>query len=278
MFLEEEVVKDDIIDLTDVDFEETPSSEEDITDVETTETQTSEAEVKTEQQGLTKEQVLEFMNAQGMKYNGESVKIENFDDLVSTYQKGLNYDKVKAKADADKENDDVLSYITEKAQSMGISAKEYIQKVKNYEAEQTKAQIEEDVQNMVNNGVPEEVARRVANVEARMKDLDRREAELTKEKEEAQAQKNKDKEYEDFLKEYPDVKADEIPAEVFENAKTMGLKSAYAQYENKLLKQQIKQMEQNKNNASSSVVSATSNGSNTEQESKDAFFMGFDSV
>lgn len=278
MFLEEEVVKDDIIDLTDVDFEETPSSEEDITDVETTETQTSEAEVKTEQQGLTKEQVLEFMNNQGLKYNGESVKIENFDDLVSTYQKGLNYDKVKAKADADKDNDDVLRYITGKAQSMGISAKEYIKRVKDYEAEQAKAVIEKDVQEMMNNNVPEEVARRVANVEARMKDLDTREAQLTKEKEEAQAQKNKDKEYEDFLKEYPEVKAEDIPGEVFENAKTMGLRSAYAQYENKLLKQQIKQMEQNKNNAASSVVSATSNGSNTEQESKDAFFMGFDSV
>ncbi len=272
MFLNEE----DFIELDESDFVDTPTTEEEANEVETPAEQTSEAEVKTE--GLTKEQVLEFMNAQGMKYNGESVKIENFDDLVSTYQKGLNYDKVKAKADADKENDDVLSYITEKAQSMGISAKEYIQKVKNYEAEQAKAQIEEDVQNMMNNGVPEEVARRVANVEARMKDLDTREAQLTKEKEEAQAQKNKDKEYEDFLKQYPDVKADEIPAEVFENAKTMGLKSAYAQYENKLLKEQIKQMELNKKNASTSPVTAISNGSPTEQGTKDAFLEGFDSV
>lgn len=273
MFFNEE----DFIELDESDFVDTPTTEEDTSNVETPVEQTSETEVKTEQQGLTKEQVLEFMNSQGMKYNGESVKIENFDDLVSTYQKGLNYDKVKAKADADKDNDDVLSYITSKAQSMGISAKEYIQKVKNYEAEQAKAQIENDVQNMVNNGVPEEVARRVANVEARMKDLDTREAQLTKERQEAEAQKNKDKEYEDFLKEYSEVKAEDIPAEVFENAKTMGLRSAYAEYENKLLKQQIKQMEQNKNNASSSVVSATSDGSNTEQESKDAFLMGFDS-
>ena len=65
--------------------------------------------------------------------------------------------------------------------------------------------------------------------------------------------------------------------EVFENAKTIGLKSAYAQYENKLLKEKIKQMEQNKNNASSSVVTAISDGSPTEQESKDAFLIGFDS-
>ena len=65
---------------------------------------------------------------------------------------------------------------------------------------------------------------------------------------------------------------------VFENAKNSNLKSAYAEYENKILKEKIKQMEQNQNNASNSVVSPTSNGSSTEQQSKDAFLDGFDSI
>jgi hypothetical protein len=273
MFLEEE----DFIELDESDFVDTPTTEES-SEVETNVEQTSETEVKTEQQGLTKEQVLEFMNAQGMKYNGESVKIENFDDLVSTYQKGLNYDKVKSKAD-EKENsiNSVMSYVEKKAKSMGLTAEQYIQKVETYEKEQEKAKIESQIQNMMDRGIDEETARSVAETRAYMETLKNEKAEFEKQKAEMEAQKNKDKEYEEFLKEYPDVKAEEIPAEVFENAKTMGLKSAYAQYENKLLKQQIKQMEQNKNNASSSLVSATSNGSNTEQESKDAFLMGFDS-
>ena len=273
MFLNEE----DFIELDESDFVDTPTTEEEANEVETPAEQTSEAEVKTE--GLTKEQVLEFMNAQGMKYNGESVKIENFDDLVSTYQKGLNYDKVKSKAD-DKEKSEnvVMNYITDMANKMNLTPEQYIEKVKAFEKEQEQAKIEKAVQEMVDNNVPESMARDIAQTRAYMEQLKNEKAELAKEKAEFEAQRNKDKEYEDFLKEYPEVKAEEIPAEVFENAKTMGLKSAYAQYENKLLKEQIKQMELNKKNASTSPVTAISNGSPTEQGTKDAFLEGFDSV
>lgn len=268
--------EEDIIVLDENDFVDTPTIEETSNETETNVEQTSETKVPA-QQGVTEEQVLEFLNSKGLKYNGEAVRIDKFDDLVSTYQKGLNYDKVKAKADADKENEDVLNYITSKAQSMGITAKDYIQKVKDFEKEQEKAQIEADVQSMVNNNVPEDVARRVAQTSAYMEQLKNEKAEFEKQKAELQAQKDKDKEYEEFLKAYPEIKADEIPAEVFESAKTIGLKSAYAEYENKLLKEKIKQMEQNNKNASTSVVTAISDGSPTEQESKDAFLMGFDS-
>jgi hypothetical protein len=246
----------------------------------TTETnveQTSETEVPA-QQGVTEEQVLEFLNNRGLKYNGEVVRIDKFDDLVSTYQKGLNYDKVKAKADADKDNEDVLSYITSKAQSMGISAKDYIQKVKDFEKQQEQAKIEQHTQSLIERGIDEETARSVAETRAYMEQLKNEKAEFEKQKAELQAQKDKDREYEEFLKAYPEVKAEEIPVEVFENAKSIGMKSAYAQYENKLLKEKIKQMELNNKNASTSPVTAISDGSPTEQATKDAFLEGFDSV
>lgn len=269
--------EEDIIMLDENDFVDTPTTEEETSnETETDVEQTSETEVPA-QQGVTEEQVLEFLNNKGLKYNGEAVKIDKFDDLVSTYQKGLNYDKVKAKADADKDNEDVLNYITSKAQSMGITAKDYIQKVKDFEKEQEKAKIESQVQTLMERGIDEETARSVAETSAYMETLKNEKAEFEKQKAELQAQKDKDKEYEEFLKAYPEVKADEIPPEVFESAKTIGLKSAYAQYENKLLKEKIKQMEQNNKNASNSVVTAISDGSPTEQESKDAFLMGFDS-
>lgn len=268
--------EEDILELDLSDFDETPTSEEQGLETEVNVEQTSETETPV-QQGVTEEQVLEFLNSKGLKYNGEAVTIDKFDDLVSTYQKGLNYDKVKAKADADKENEDVLGYITSKAQSMGISPKEYIQKVKDFEKQQEQAKIEQQVQNMIEKGIDEETARNVAETRAYMEQLKNEKAEFAKEKAELEAQKNKDKEYEEFLKEYPEVKADEIPAEVFENAKTIGLRSAYAQYENKILKEKIKNMELNSKNASTSVVTATSDGSPTEQETKDAFLLGFDS-
>ena len=268
---------ENIFELDPSDFEETPTSEEQGTETEANVEQTSETEVPA-QQGVTEEQVLEFLNNKGLKYNGEAVRIDKFDDLVSTYQKGLNYDKVKAKADADKENEDVLNYITSKAQSMGITAKDYIQKVKDFEKEQEKAKIEQQVQTLMDRGIDEETARSVAETRAYMEQLKNEKAEFEKQKAELQAQKDKDKEYEEFLKAYPELKAEEIPTEVFENAKTIGLKSAYAQYENKLLKEKIKQMELNNKNASTSPVTAISDGSPTEQATKDAFLEGFDSV
>ena len=111
-----------------------------------------------------------------------------------------------------------------------------------------------------------------------MEQLKNEKAEFEKQKAELQAQKDKDREYEEFLKAYPEVKAEEIPVEVFENAKSIGMRSAYAQYENKLLKEKIKQMELNNKNASTSPVTAISDGSPTEQATKDAFLEGFDSV
>ena len=129
---------------------------------------------------------------------------------------------------------------------MGISAKEYIQKVKDFEKEQEKAKIESQVQTLMERGIDEETARSVAETRAYMETLKNEKAEFEKQKAELQAQKDKDKEYEEFLKAYPEIKAEEIPAEVFESAKTIGLKSAYAQYENKLLKEKIKQWNKTK--------------------------------
>ena len=269
--------EEDIIVLDENDFVDIPTTEEESNETETNVEPTSNTEVPA-QQGVTEEQVLEFLNNKGLKYNGEAVRIEKFDDLVSTYQKGLNYDKVKAKADADKDNEDVLSYITSKAQSMGITAKDYIQKVKDFEKQQEQAKIEQHTQSLIDRGIDEETARSVAETRAYMEQLKNEKAEFEKQKAEHQAQKDKDREYEEFLKSYPEVKAEEIPTEVFENAKTMGLKSAYAQYENKLLKEKIKQMELNNKNASTSPVTAISDGSPTEQATKDAFLEGFDSV
>ena len=242
IFEEEDIKIDEEEMILPDDFEDIPTLEENGNNPETNVEQTSETEVPA-QQGVTEEQVLEFLNNRGLKYNGEAVRIEKFDDLVSTYQKGLNYDKVKAKADADKDNEDVLSYITSKAQSMGISAKDYIQKVKDFEKQQEQAKIEQHTQSLIDRGIDEETARSVAETRAYMEQLKNEKAEFEKQKAELQAQKDKDREYEEFLKAYPEVKAEEIPVEVFENAKSIGMKSAYAQYENKLLKEKIKQME-----------------------------------
>ena len=108
-------------------------------------------------------------------------------------------------------------------------------------------------------------------------EFEREKAELQKRIAEDEAKKKEDAEYIDFINTHPEIKVDEIPQEVFEQSKTIGLNAAYNQYENKLLKEKIKQLEQAQKNASSSPVGLTSDGSTTNQMSKDAFLEGFDS-
>lgn len=268
-FEDEDIIMPD----EDVDIPATP--DEGTTEEVKEETQTSANPTASE--GNPEEQkLLDYLNSKGIKYNGENVTVSNIDDLITTYQKGLNYDKLKSKTEAD--DNDVLSYINEKASQFGVTPKEYIAKVKDYEKQKEQELINQDIQNMVSNGIDEAIARRVAETEAARKEWEKEKAELQKLKDEELKKQKENKEYEEFINAHPDVKAEEIPEEVFKDAKEMGLSAAYEKYENKILKEKIKQLELNQKNAVSSPVGLTSDGSSTEQESKDAFLEGFDSV
>lgn len=261
---------EDIIELDEADFQDTPVEEE----VESTPAVENTVEPKVETPAQTDEQKLLEVLKSKVKYNGNPVDISTVDDVVATYQKGLNYDNLKAKTE--KSDNAVLDYINSKAKSMNMTPEQYIEKVKSYEAEQIKAKNERAIEEMTANGVPEDIAREIIETRALRESLQREKAELEEQKKLAENEKQKDKEYQDFLKAYPGIEVDKIPQEVFENAKGSNLLAAYREYENKLLKEQIKQMEQNQKNASTSVVTAV--GNTAGEESKDAFLMGFDSV
>ena len=271
-----EVIEDDDIILPD-DLEDTPIDEEsDEEEVETKEEQTSDSEEKPQEPEDEDKKFLDYLNKKGLiKYNGENVEVKSLDDLVQNYQKGMNYDKHQAKNEH--EDDVVISYVSEMASKMGLTKEQYIEEVKAYQKQKEEEAKEAEVQRMVSNGVDEQTARDVASIKALAEQLKLERAELQKQKEESERKANEDKEYEDFIKEYPEVDASKIPDEVFKDAKTIGLTNAYAKYENKLLREKIKTMEQNAKNASNSIVVPTSDGSPTQQESKDAFLLGFDS-
>lgn len=216
---------------------------------------------------------LDYVNSKGLiKFNGENVAIKDLNDLVSNYQKGLNYDRLTQKENT------VMDYIKEKASSLNISPEEYIGRVKSYEEQKKKESQEADVQRYINNGIDEQTAREIVQTKLAREQFEKEKAEYQKRLAEEEAKQKEDAEYLDFIKGHPEVKVDEIPPEVFESAKNIGINAAYNQYENKILKEKIKQMEQNIKNASSSPVGLTSDGSTTEQQSKDAFLEGFDSV
>ena len=217
--------------------------------------------------------MLDYLNSKGLiKFNGEKVDIKDLNDLVTNYQKGLNYERL-----TQKENK-VMDYINGKANQLNISADEYIQRVQDYEEQKKKEAQEADVQRYVNQGVDESIAREIVQTKLAREQFEKERAEYQKRIAEEEKKQKEDAEYVEFIKTHPEVKVDEIPQEVFEQAQSIGITAAYNQYENKILKEKLAQLEQNLKNASSSLIGLTTEGSSTEQQTKDAFLEGFDSV
>lgn len=211
-----------------------------------------------------------------VKYNGESVKVDSIDDLITNFQKGLNYDKKNEQYEA-LQNSKVEQYVSKKAKELGLTVDEYIEQVEEYEKEQEKAREEERLEEMISNGVPEDVAREVIATSQLRKQLQAKENEL-KEREEAQNAKHKEEqEYADFIAAFPDVKAEDIPKEVYEAAQSSNLTSAYKDWLIKDLQTKLSIQQTNSKNAKSAIGSVTESGPTKKNEPTDLFLEGFDS-
>ena len=257
------------------DFEDVIMPEEEVDTPAETQEADSNVEVNQPEQPAEDEdkKFLDYVNGKNLiKFNGENVAIKDLNDLVTNYQKGLNYDRLTQKENA------VMDYIKEKASSLNISPEEYIGRVKSYEEQKKKEAQEQDVQKYIDRGVDEQTAREIVQTKLAREMFEKKEAEYQKRIAEEEKKQKEDAEYVEFIKSHPDIKVDEIPQEVFEESKNIGISAAYNQFKVKELEEKIKQMEQSLKNASSSPVGLTSDGSATEQQSKDAFLEGFDSV
>lgn len=211
------------------------------------------------------------------KYNKEPVKVKDFDEVINNFQKGLNYDKMVEKYN-NLEHSKVFSYVSKKAQELGMNVEEYMNQVEQYEKEQEKAKEQEKINEMVANGVPEDVAKEVVATSQLRKKLQEEKNQLEKEKKEKEENDKKNREYADFLDAFPDVKAEDIPKEVFLDAQKSNLTTAYLKWQNAEQKKQIERLKQNEKNRSSSVGSTTQFGSKDETGETDLFLEGFNSV
>ena len=211
------------------------------------------------------------------KYNKEPVEVKNFDEVINNFQKGLNYDKMVEKYN-NLENSKVFSYVSKKAHELGMDVDEYMDQVEQYEKEQEKAKEQERIDEMVANGVPEDVAKEVVATSQLRKQLQEEKNQLEKEKKEKEETEKKTREYSDFLEAFPDVKAEDIPKEVFLDAQKSNLTTAYLKWQNAEQKKQIERLKQNEKNQSSSVGSTTQYGSKDETGETDLFLEGFNSV
>ena len=209
-----------------------------------------------------------------IKYNKEEVNVESIEDLITGYQKGLNYDK-KVQELENLQNSKLEKYAKQKAKELGITVDEYMDQVESYEEQQRKAREEEQIEEMLNNGVPEDLAREVIATSQLRKQLQEKENELKAKEQEKAEQEAIDQEYMDFLNEFPDVNPEDIPKEVFEDAENSNLSTAYMKWQLKEAQNKLSTLSQNSKNSMASIGSVTDTGPTKENYEKDLFLEGF---
>lgn len=209
-----------------------------------------------------------------IKYNKEEVNVDSIEDLISNYQKGLNYDK-KVQELENLQNSKLEKYARTKADELGISVDDYMDRVEKYEEEQRKAQEEQELDEMIENGVPDSLAREILAGRQLRIEYQKMKNEMKEWKESTQKEEAKNKEYNEFLEKFPDVNPEDIPKQVFEDAEKSSLTEAYMKWQLNELKSQLKVAKTNEKNATASVGSVTSTGPTKENHSTDLFLEGF---
>ena len=233
-------------------------------------------EVDTKQDNSVNEEqkLLEMLKGK-VKYDHGEVQISSIDDVVTNYQKGLNYDRVQDKVKSYEESK-TMQYINEKAKELGFkTTDDYIESVKQFEIKQKEEKKQADIEEMLDRGIPDDIAKEIIETRELREHLKKQEEEINKYKEEQKSAEQKQQEQIEFLKAYPDIKAEDIPVEVFESTKDgKSLLTAYIEHENKQLKTLLEQRDKQTSNKNTNLVKK-SNGDTLESD-KDAFLQGFD--
>lgn len=199
-----------------------------------------------------------------IKYNHEEKEL-SIDEAAPYVQKGMHYDKIEG----------TVKEANKLAKEMGFtSMNEMISSMReNY--------INAKVQDLVDDGVHEAVARKLVTD-------DLREAESRQAAEEAEAEakraadeqtrvaKARDEDVSAFVKAYPGVTV--LPEEVkAANANGIPLVVAYAQYQARQAQIELQQLKQNQNTASRAPVGGVTKHGGIADQASDPFMDGFDS-
>lgn len=196
-----------------------------------------------------------------VKYNHDELELAE-DEAIPLIQKGMNYDKAVERAAQEARQQAIDDYIA----SQGY---EWKGQPITTEADYKMALYE---QGLMEKGVdPAEISKLV------QEHPDVRKAREIAEKQSKTEQSTK--EFRDFVAEYPEVKPEEIPREVFQYQQQTGkpLVDCMRWNENRLLKEQIKTLTQNiENSKKAPVGSVTSLGN--EGTEYDPFLEGFNGI
>lgn len=209
-----------------------------------------------------------------IKYNKEEVNVDSIEDLIENYQKGLNYDK-KLQELENLQNSRLEKYAKEKADALGITVDEYMNQVEAYEKQQERQREADELEDLINAGTPESIAKELIASRQQRRQIQQELNDIKAEREADKRDKERTKEYQDFLEEFPDVKPESIPKEVFAEAEDSSLKEAYMKWKLKELEKEISISKTNEKNKKSSVGSTTESGPTSEKHESDPFLEGF---
>lgn len=160
----------------------------------------------------------------------------------------------RQKYETELKNNPYLSYLEQKAQRFGITVEQLIENDQKWEQQQK-------LNELIQNNIPKEYAEKLLKVDELEQWKAQQERQRQVEQQRQQHQQYKQQMYAEFLQMYPDVKPEQIPKEVWQLVNQgHRLASAYAIYENKLLKQQYQTQQANFKNAESSTGSVKTPG------------------
>lgn len=251
----------------DVNFEDIEITEEDLKDGEqevTEESQPAEPvkeeepkeEPKEVEEETQKEQPIPEFDFE-INYNGTKEKL-NKEDAIQLAQKGKDYDRIRP----------VYDFVKELAEDEGKSIEDYIKvttdNLKDYKIKQLAEE----------KGINEDVAKELYEATMQSKALKKKslasEEELHKRDE---AESKKDAEFQDFLKQYPDIKASEIPQKVWDEVarNNIPLKYAYMQYEMEQIKNENSILKTNAKNKEQEITTGTQAESTPKDVYEDAW-------
>jgi hypothetical protein len=196
-----------------------------------------------------------------LKHPTEARTVSYRKEATVLMQKGLDYDHIRQERDAARADMKRLSAYEEFLKELAAPANQSIDDL--MDATRAKLLIESEKKN----GKTLDASVALDRVK-----LDREKKALAQEREQAgkaqaektrtdQAEEKRKQDFLDFTKEYPDVAAGSVPKEVWDKvAAGETLTSAYARYENKLLRAKVSALEQNTKNKTQTAGSRQTAG------------------
>lgn len=201
-----------------------------------------------------------------LKYMGEE-KVFSRDETVALAQKGMDYDRIREKLTEQQgiaaANAEAMDFVKMLADEAKLSPDALMESIRAERLSKSEGISLEEAQGRLR------LRRKEADLTAREKALEEKTAADTAEADEKKA---RERDFLAFFKARPDVKAADIPAEVFRRMQTekISLLAAYSLYENARLKAELEAERQNQKNKERSVGSADTSGKRTPADEFDA--------